>query len=163
MKHLPSFSLPTSCTLMVLSMPPHTSNALHEFGPWNSPKTHRVINKTSRIIALDFSLHLSSVYVDNKTSSGDFPVPLPCLRYFLSSFSWESPSSFFSFTPSLKNYTELWVLLEHHTLLHSPHSLVRRPRLKSLTLGVSENVSLDGKIFKNFHSPLFPPHAVIGS
>ena len=91
---------PTSCTLMVLSMPSHTSNALHEFGPQNYPKTHKVFNKTFRIIALDFSLYLSSVYVDNKTSSGDFPLPLPCP---LNVFCLHSPGSqhhsFFSFTP----------------------------------------------------------------
>ena len=69
---------PTSCTLMVLSMPSHTLNALHEFGPWNSPEIHRVNNKTSKIIALDFSLHLSSVYMDSNTSNGDFPLPFPC-------------------------------------------------------------------------------------
>ena len=63
---------------LVLSMPSHILNALHEFGPWNSPEIHRVNNKTSKIIALDFSLHLSSVYVDSNTSNSDFPLPFPC-------------------------------------------------------------------------------------
>ena len=122
---------------MVLSMPSHTSNAFHEFGPWNSPQTHRVINKTSRIIASDFSLHLSSVYVDNKTSSGDFPLSLPCP---LNVFCLHSPGShlhsFFSFTPSLKNYLELLSSPgTPYTPPFQPNSLVCRLRLKSLMLG----------------------------
>ena len=94
--------------------------------------------------------------MDNKTSSGDFPLPLPCP---LNVFCLHSPGSqhhsFLSFTPFLKNYLELLPSPgTPYTPPFQPNSLVFRPKLKSLMLGVGENIRISWKDFQKTCLPL---------